>query len=566
LKSLADELWGTNEITGELAERAYGKGRVLCGARFEQALALNKRQPSELGAAKWIWYSEGNPAVAAPVGPRYFRKQINLDGGAIQSAKWIMTADNSFRCWINGQPAGQGDDFNRLYHADVTRLLRPGSNLVTVTGVNGGDQPNPAGIIGALTIQFQGGRAVSIPTDASWEAAMSNNSASIWSPALELGTVGMAPWGDPGKADAGRNLFPDLNFLGQLLTQRGLPEDFSYNAQSDEHCLRFIHKRIGETDLYFVANKTPRPQEASCSFRVSGKRPELWWPERGEIQRTAQYEATTGVTRMPLRLEACESVFVVFRDRAESDQIISATRDGAPAWMDLSQTSSHELTASLRQPGHYALSAASGKKAQFDVAPLPPPLPIEGPWKVEFARGIGGPMQANFQSLSSWSDQADSAIKYFSGTATYTKTFAVPYETLGNGRRLFLDLGKVAVIADVSLNGKKLDTLWKVPYRVEITSALKPGENALSVKVANLWINRQIGDELLPEDSERNANGTLKQWPDWLQNGGVSPTGRETFTSWRLWKRNDPLQESGLLGPVRIVSAQTVKLKSGDFH
>jgi hypothetical protein len=101
---------------------------------------------------------------------------------------------------------------------------------------------------------------------------------------------------------------------------------------------------------------------------------------------------------------------------------------------------------------------------------------------------------------------------------------------------------------------------------LEITGAIKPGENTLSVKVANLWINRQIGDELLPEDSDRNANGTLKQWPEWLQTGGVSPTGRQSFTSWRLWKRNDPLQESGLLGPVRIVSAQAIEIKPEDFH
>jgi len=134
-------------------------------------------------------------------------------------------------------------------------------------------------------------------------------------------------------------------------------------------------------------------------------------------------------------------------------------------------------------------------------------------------------VRANFQSLSSWSDQADPAIKYFSGTATYTQTFAAPDEMLGKGRRLFLDLGKVAVIADVFLNGQKLGTLWNAPYRVEITSAIKPGENTLSVKVANLWINRQIGDELLPEDSDRNANGTLKQWPEWLRNGGRSAGG-----------------------------------------
>ncbi len=107
-------------------------------------------------------------------------------------------------------------------------------------------------------------------------------------------------------------------------------------------------------------------------------------------------------------------------------------------------------------------------------------------------------------------------------------------------------------MAQVKLNGRELGILWKPPYRIEVTDALKPGDNALELRVVNLWINRQIGDEQLPEDSDRNPNGTLKSWPAWLAEGKPSPTGRYTFTSWRLWKKNDPLVESGLLGPVTL--------------
>ena len=88
-----------------------------------------------------------------------------------------------------------------------------------------------------------------------------------------------------------------------------------------------------------------------------------------------------------------------------------------------------------------------------------------------------------------------------------------------------------------------------------INDAIQPGENTLEVKVVNLWVNRQIGDEFLPEDSDRNPDGTLKSWPKWLLEGKSSPTGRYSFTSWRLWHKNDPLQPSGLIGPVRIVPA-----------
>jgi len=129
----------------------------------------------------------------------------------------------------------------------------------------------------------------------------------------------------------------------------------------------------------------------------------------------------------------------------------------------------------------------------------------------------------------------------------------------GKGRHVYLDLGRVQVMAQVALNGKDLGILWRPPYRVDITAAAKAGDNALEVKVVNLWINRMLGDEQLPEDSERNPNGTLRKWPQWVLEGKPSPTGRFTFTSWRLWKKGEPLQESGLLGPVRLLVAEKIR-------
>ena len=126
---------------------------------------------------------------------------------------------------------------------------------------------------------------------------------------------------------------------------------------------------------------------------------------------------------------------------------------------------------------------------------------------------------------------------------------------LAPGRRLYLDLGRVQVMAEVKLNGKDLGILWKPPFRLDVTDAARAGENQLEVKVVDLWINRQIGDEQLPEDSSRNAKGTLKAWPQWLQDGKPSPTGRYTFTTWRLWKRMSAPVESGLLGPVTLLPA-----------
>jgi hypothetical protein len=153
-------------------------------------------------------------------------------------------------------------------------------------------------------------------------------------------------------------------------------------------------------------------------------------------------------------------------------------------------------------------------------------------------------------------------VKYFSGTAAYRTKFTVPADLLSPRRRIALDLGKVEVIAEVKINGKTLATLWKPPYRMAIGAAIQPGENTLEVKVTNLWVNRLIGDEQLPEDSQRNADGTLKAWPEWLQGDGPSPAGRSTFTTWRLWKKDSPLVKSGLLGPVTLQVSERIPVSS----
>ena len=210
--------------------------------------------------------------------------------------------------------------------------------------------------------------------------------------------------------------------------------------------------------------------------------------------------------------------------------------------------------------GSYTVSLANGRVQKVNVASLPGPKEIAGPWELRFPAERGAPEHVTLDRLLSWSQHADPGVKYFSGIATYRKTITVPREMIGKGRRVYLDLGHVEVMARVRLNGRDLGTLWKPPYRVEVTRAVRAGENALEIDVANLWVNRMIGDELLPEDSSRNPDGTLTEWPQWVQEGKPSPTGRVTFTSWRLWQRDEPLVASGLLGPVRLLASQSCKL------
>ena len=211
--------------------------------------------------------------------------------------------------------------------------------------------------------------------------------------------------------------------------------------------------------------------------------------------------------------------------------------------------------------GAYELKTAAGKVMKIEVPAVAGAIEIVGPWDLRFPLDWGAPGQVTLDKLVSWSEHADPGVRHFSGEGIYDKTFAVPDGTLGKDRRIYLDLGRVQVMARVSLNGKDLGVLWKPPYCMDVTEALKAGDNTLEIRVTNLWVNRMIGDEDLAEDSERKPDGTLKAWPQWVLDGKPSPTGRFTFTSWRLWKKGEPLVESGLIGPVALRVAARVKAK-----
>jgi hypothetical protein len=243
-----------------------------------------------------------------------------------------------------------------------------------------------------------------------------------------------------------------------------------------------------------------------------------------------------------------------------SKKELTAPAGGEPGIETIRRTGS-AIEAQVQQPGTYTLTGAKGKSRQVTTSILPEPVEIRGPWELQFPSKAGAPERVTLDHLISWSKHSDAGVRYFSGTATYRKSFYAPAGLVAQGMRVYLDLGRVEVMAGVQLNGKDLGILWKEPYSVEVTDALKAGNNVLEVQVVNLWVNRQIGDEQLPEDSERNPNGTLKRWPQWLLDGKPSPTGRYTFTSWKLWQKDSPLAESGLLGLVELRAAQSVTLR-----
>jgi hypothetical protein len=231
--------------------------------------------------------------------------------------------------------------------------------------------------------------------------------------------------------------------------------------------------------------------------------------------------------------------------------------EGKPQPFTLHADANGKMIVSATAPGIVNATLASGRKISTPIGAVPPVLEIAGPWSLSFPPNWGAPAGAMFDRLMSWTESTNQGIKYFSGTATYTQEIEIPAGDLGTGHSLWLDLGRVKNLAEISLNGKSLGILWKPPFRVDLTRAAQPGKNKLEIKVTNLWPNRLIGDEQLPDDREWNGK-RLKEWPQWVLDGKPSPTGRFTFTTWHHWTKDDALLESGLIGPVRLVPAVDV--------
>ncbi len=595
-----------------------------------------------------------------------------------------------------------------------------------------------------------------------------------------LTLVGQRPLRSPGLRDAGNELEfnrildqlwglkgaapPSGNVVGKGIVYAGkslpdvlkaidLPPDVQISSRSGDAPVTYLHRSVNGEEVYFLANQRRTVEDIVYTFRVTGKRPEVWDPDTGAVTKINLYETAPGVTRVPLRLEPAESVFVVFRQALPENHYVSVTRDqlplrsgqpfpavaqkrftevvnnftinvrakpelnimlstqnfmdgiadpwtncyaiypasgkelyganhaaaglaigrngvavweraagkpvltlaapvpisgwtlvtlvyrdgapsvyvngkliqrGKPSGFQVHPTldqaflrdgasyyngdmSEPQMTTGVmaeeqirqlaREPytplqptpvltitgeerasflfwenGKYAFRDAAGKERTIPVGSLPAPQWLSGSWQVSFPPERGAPGQIVLNELVSLHRHPDAGVRYFSGTATYTQTFDLNPAFSGANRRIFLDLGRVEVIAEVRVNGKTVSTLWKRPYRLEITDAVKPGANQLDVLVTNQWPNRLIGDAQTPDADTYMpgagssgfaslSGGGIQQLPDWYKNGVPKPDdGKVTFATWQHYTKESPLLESGLIGPVRLLPVMQVTI------
>ncbi|MFV5690125.1 glycosyl hydrolase [Flavobacterium sp. ZT3R25] len=293
----------------------------------------------------------------------------------------------------------------------------------------------------------------------------------------------------------GKGTVIKLPYLGNDFASIGIQQDvyFPKLNRADAETIAWTHRKSEIEEIYFISNQKEEKRQVEASFRVVGKMPEWYNPVTDKTTALINWKIENGRTIIPLVLEANESGFVVFKDKTK------------------------EIIAKGNQNG-----------SEFETIQT-----VDENWELQFDLAFHGPKKSvKINKLFDWSISANDSIKYYSGTATYEK------ELIWKGKtkdKIWLDLGAIANIAEVSINGKDCGTLWTYPYKVDISEALKKGKNTLIIKITNTWANRLIGDQKLPKEEKLI-------W---------------TTAPFRL--EGNPLLKAGLLGPITIVKEKTEK-------
>ena len=306
-------------------------------------------------------------------------------------------------------------------------------------------------------------------------------------------------WGDlDGKNITERKLGKGRIIWGktarEVLQADGIGQDFAYlNQTAEPEKFNYIHRSLDDCDIYFVINRTGKQTSSQFTFRVQGKQPEIWDPVTGEMRIASSFTQHDGYTTVPLEFVPYGSYFVVFDKTISTDKQGEGDRNFSK--LEIAQDLSHS-------------------------------------WEVMFDTTMGGPQKVFFEDLSNWIDRPEEGIKYYSGTATYRKSFDLSFKK-GNGERIYLDLGDVKHVSSVRFNNKDLGVLWCTPWRIDITDYVKETGNFVEIDVINLWANRVIGDWKLPKEQRFTRTHDVFRFD--------------------MLRASTPLTDAGLLGPVNIL-------------
>lgn len=320
------------------------------------------------------------------------------------------------------------------------------------------------------------------------------------------------------------------------------------NAPDSYGDFKYVHRTLPDsTQIYWVRNFSGKDSNVEFSFRDGGKFAAIFNPENGDVT-DADVKFGNGRSTVSLPLLSADARFVVLSNRPQIKVTIDTVFVNTTDTTMICTSDSTEVhpVDSLVSAGHFDTSASSAQRKLSDQGislrdqqnSVAEPVEattiqtVTSTWQVHFDQKNGGTADEEFPELVSWTRNENPIVKYFSGTAIYKTTVTIDSTQLATSARIFIDLGVVKNIADLSINGTPAGVLWKAPFRTsDIKPLLKEGDNLLEIKITNVWRNRMIGD--------------------------VQPGEKHPVTAIRRFYRStDKLLPSGLLGPVRIITEQ----------
>ena len=382
---------------------------------------------------------------------------------------------------ITGLYGNQLPDLPEGYQFDFVNA----DALINVLGVKNGRITTPAGTTYTLIVLGDHTQYMSVPVLRALSKLVSAGAV----------VVGQKPLATPSLSDDEAEfdtLVADLwngkvrtGSVADVLASLGCGKDVDYTKPGKDTKYLFQHRNVDGVQVYWLTNRTANTEDVDVTFRVSGLKPEIWNAMTGEISE-ASYKIADGKTTVKIHFDPNDALFVVFR----------------------SKTSASEVNIPVKSVSQTA---------------------VQGPWQVAFLSGMGAPESTTFDALTDWQNNDNLYIRYYSGTASYKKDIDITADQLAG--EVWLNLGTVKSVAEVIVNGQDLGILWKTPFRINISDAVKEGQNSVEVKITNLWVNRLIGD----------------------QRGDA---GKFTYTTQAFYQPTAPLKSSGLIGPVCIESVK----------
>ncbi len=260
---------------------------------------------------------------------------------------------------------------------------------------------------------------------------------------------------------------------------------------NNKHTIAWTHRYTPDAEIYFMSNQSGKEQSGEYIFRGNYKNVHILDPVTGNKTHKVLDAHFKNRVKLHLRLYPNQSLFLIFRKNTE---VLNSIPFILPDTFEID---------------------------------LPPG------WSIKFNSASGGPAKPIIvDNLETWEKFADSTIKYYSGTAVYSQSFTIDASRFNSQNRTTIQFDSIYNIATVKINGIDCGTLWTYPYTLDISKALKPGNNNIAIEVTNSWHNRLIGDNLFPGQN------------------------RITWTTAPYRMKDKPLLPAGLNGKVRLAIYQ----------